>query len=235
MKPQRESFIFYKAFYEAISELPLKEQGFMYKSIAEYVIFYKTPTINGIKKAIWLLIKPQLDANIKKYKAGKKFGNLGAVHGLKGGRPGTTAKPSRNPQETLKKPSRNPQETLKKPSNVNVNDNVNDNVNTDLKKIVDFYNETFNKSIRSYSGFEKNFYHWVEIHDVGKIKQAITIASIDKFWKDKLTLQILFRQKNPQGEDVDYIEDLSNRNAPVEEKKRTEFEELNDLDFSKMV
>lgn len=41
--------------------------------------------------------------------------------------------------------------------------------------------------------------------------KAIDAARQDNFWKDKLTLTILFRRKSPQGEDVDYIEDISNR------------------------
>jgi hypothetical protein len=120
----RESFIFYRSFYEAIKELPLEDQGKMYSAIVEYVIYGKKIKFIGINNAIWTLIRPQLDANIKKYKLGKKHGHLGAKHGKKGGRPRGSKKPS-------KQPSKNPQETptdpSKKPTNVNVN--VNDNVN----------------------------------------------------------------------------------------------------------
>lgn len=84
-----------------------------------------------------------------------------------------------------------------------------------LKEIVIFYNEVFGKNVSSVSGFEKNYQYWITVHNIEKIKQAIQSARNDKFWKDKLTLQILFRKKNPRGEDVDYIEDLSNRTSGV--------------------
>lgn len=82
---------------------------------------------------------------------------------------------------------------------------------TDLHEVVQYYNDTFGKSISSTKGFESNFAYWNRIHDVEKIKNAIAVAVYDKFWRDKMTLQILFRRKNPKGEDVDYIEDLCNR------------------------
>ena len=74
---------------------------------------------------------------------------------------------------------------------------------------MDFYNSLFRKNIKSTKGFERNFQKWREIHDLDKIKYALEVASTDRFWKDKMTLTILFRQKNPNGEDVDYIEELS--------------------------
>src|SRR5690606_37424154 len=81
----------------------------------------------------------------------------------------------------------------------------------DLKEVVEFYNQIFQKNISSTKGFESNFKQWRKIHNLKKMKQAITNARLDKFWADKLTLTILFRQKNPRGENVDLIEDLSNR------------------------
>lgn len=81
----------------------------------------------------------------------------------------------------------------------------------ELKQVVDFYNTVFDKAIRSTKGFESNFTSWREVHSLDKILRAIQNARRDNFWKNKLTLQILFRQRNPRGEAVDYIEDLANR------------------------
>ena len=83
----------------------------------------------------------------------------------------------------------------------------------ELRDIVSFYNEVFNKNVRSIKGFEKNFYKWREFHTVEEIKNAIMKARKDKFWKDKMTLTILFRFKNTNGEEVDYIEDIGNRDS----------------------
>jgi hypothetical protein len=81
----------------------------------------------------------------------------------------------------------------------------------DLLEIIDCYNEVFNKRVTSYLGFIENYKKWKEVHNTEKIKRAIYSARTDKFWKDKMTLTILFRLKNSRGENVDYIEDLSSR------------------------
>lgn len=81
----------------------------------------------------------------------------------------------------------------------------------ELKEIVDLYNEIFEKSISSTKAFKSNFKKWREIHDLDKIKVAIQKARLDDFWGDKMSLAILFRQKNTRGEDVDYIEELYNK------------------------
>lgn len=83
--------------------------------------------------------------------------------------------------------------------------------NLTLVKIVAFYNQVFGKNITETTGFEENFMYWIQRHPEEKIGKAIVNARKDKFWKDKMSLQILFRKKNPRGERVDYIEDLANR------------------------
>lgn len=99
-------------------------------------------------------------------------------------------------------------ETYNNDNNVN---NVNNDNNIHLQEIIEFYNQVFNKHVTSSKGFETNFKKWIQIHDVEKIKKAIENARKDKFWRDKMTLTILFRVKNGNKEDVDYIEDLSAR------------------------
>ena len=82
-----------------------------------------------------------------------------------------------------------------------------------LQEVVDYYNEIYNKRVRSVRGFEKNFEFWLEYHTIDEMKEAIAKARSDVFWWNKLTLSILFRRRNPRGEDVDYIEDFINREA----------------------
>lgn len=81
----------------------------------------------------------------------------------------------------------------------------------ELRKIVDAYNQIFGKNVRSWEGFAKNYQKWALIHPTEKILRAIANGRQDKFWRDKLTLSILFRQKNPRGENVDVIEDLAEK------------------------
>ena len=102
----RDSFIFYRSFYEAINHLPEDQQLQIYKAIASYSLDFKEVNLKGISNAIFTLIKPQLEANKKRYLNGIK----GAEHGVKGGKPKTPNKPQTNPKLT---------------PNVNVNVNVN--------------------------------------------------------------------------------------------------------------
>ena len=123
---ERESFVFYRSFYEGIKELPRDIQGEVLTAIMEYGLNgVTTENQKPITKAMFALIKPQLDANNQRFENGK----LGAEHGKKGGRP-RKEKPQENPTLTPKKPQENPNLT----PNVNVNDNVNDNISFLEKK-----------------------------------------------------------------------------------------------------
>lgn len=107
----RQSIVFYRSFYEAIKELPYEIQGEIYNAIFDYSLNGNTNELSGVAKTIFILIKPQLDANQRKYE-----------NGSKGGRP----KQNETEQETKKEPKNNLKKTKVKP---NVNDNVNVNVN----------------------------------------------------------------------------------------------------------
>lgn len=111
---KRDSFIFYKSFYESIKELDTKTQNDIYNAIMEYEFNNKEVNLSGVSKSIFTLIKPQLEANNIRYENGKK-----------GGRPKnrneTETKPNKNQTKTKTKPNENENE------NVNVNENVNEN------------------------------------------------------------------------------------------------------------
>lgn len=107
---KKDSFIVYRSFIEAINDLPDKNRLEVYDAISSYSLDEKEQNLTGISKTIFTLIKPQLDANHKKFINGCK----GAEYGKLGGRPKT---------KTPKKPLKNPKETP----------NVNDNVNVECK------------------------------------------------------------------------------------------------------
>ena len=114
----RNSFVFYKSFYESIKELAPKEQAQIYNAIFEYQFYGNEIEIKGVCKSIFTLILPQLDANNKRYENGKKGG-----------------RPKGNQNETEEKPKGNQNETkveANENDNVNVNDNDNVNVNVDV-------------------------------------------------------------------------------------------------------
>ena len=107
----RDSFIFYRSFYEAIKDLPQKDFSECIRAICEYGLNGQIVEVSGkMSKVAMTLILPQLEANYKRY-----------ANGNKGGRPKKT-----NGFEN-KKP--NGYETKKPNKNVNENDNENVNVN----------------------------------------------------------------------------------------------------------
>jgi hypothetical protein len=69
---ERNSFIFYRSFYEAISDLPDEQQLEIYKAIASYSFDFKEPELSGVSKSFWKLIRPNLEANNKRFENGKK-------------------------------------------------------------------------------------------------------------------------------------------------------------------
>lgn len=121
----RDSFIFYRSFYEAIKEVPAEAQLQIYKAISIYALEQEEIELSGIAKAIFSLVKPQLDANYKKYENGKQ----------------TKSKSKAKNKQTESKIGTNVNDN----ENVNVNDNDNDNAVGEscvdgLQDVIDFYN-----------------------------------------------------------------------------------------------
>ena len=90
---ERESFVFYRSFYEAIKDLPRDIQGEVYTAIMEYGLNgITTEILKPVARSIFTLIKPVLD-----------FGNKQYANGLRGGRPRRNDNPDdtqQNPNET---------------------------------------------------------------------------------------------------------------------------------------
>ncbi len=69
-----KNFMFYGSYHEAVKELPDEEQGAVYKAILDYAFEQKLPDLNGVAKAIFVLVKPSIDTAIKNYENGKQGG-----------------------------------------------------------------------------------------------------------------------------------------------------------------
>jgi hypothetical protein len=113
----RDSMIIYRSFYEAIKDLKKEEQGEVWNAIYSYALDFQEVELKGICKTVFTLIKPQLDANIAKFKNGKK------------------EKQNRSKTEANDKQNRSKTEG-------NVNDNENHNEN---KNDIESHNEIFKK------------------------------------------------------------------------------------------
>jgi len=156
----RDSVIFYRSFYEAINELPKEIQADVYSAIFEYSLNGEELVLTGLPKTIFTLIKPQLEANNKRFENGKH-----------GGRP--KKQPEQEQEQIENKPNDNQIET-KHEANNNVNVNNNDNLN--VKESVPpapapVYSD------EEKLGF-KNFEEWIikNAPRVQKMKEPFTIA-----------------------------------------------------------
>ena len=88
---ERESFIFYRSFYEAIKCMPPEVQAEIYPAVCEYALFGKLPkNLSEIAKGMFALIKPNIDTNTTRYINGQK----GAQYGKRGGRPKKNSTPT---------------------------------------------------------------------------------------------------------------------------------------------
>ncbi|KXU52172.1 hypothetical protein HMPREF3037_00371 [Candidatus Stoquefichus sp. KLE1796] len=121
-KIERDSFVFYRSFYEAIKDLDTIEQSNLLCAICELALNGNEIELNGISSTIFKLIKPQINANLKRYK-----------NGSKGGRPKTENKPKENQSKTKHK------------ANVNVNVNVNENIYVHFDAFWKLYPRKVNK------------------------------------------------------------------------------------------
>mgnify|MGYP003669582688 CR=1 FL=1 len=105
---KKDSFIVYRSFYIGLKALTNKDRLQLYDAIFEYGLNSTEIDLKPLPKAMFLMIKPQLQANHRKF-----------INGSKGGRPV-------NQKITKEEPNHNQSITKAEPNdNVNVNDNDN--------------------------------------------------------------------------------------------------------------
>ena len=112
---ERESFVFYRSFRDAFRALDKDVRLRMYEAIIDYGLDLIEPHFEGIEKVLWTLIRPQLEANNKRFE-----------NGCKGGAPIGNQNARKQPKNNQKITEKQPKNNQKQP---NVNENVNENVN----------------------------------------------------------------------------------------------------------
>jgi hypothetical protein len=117
----RSSFVFYRSFNEAMEELSETDQLVLYRAIVDYGLDGRETVFDSsYLRMAWKLIKPQLDANWRRYE-----------NGCKGGAPVGSRN---NPSGRRGNQPRTNQELTKNKRNDNDNDNDNDNVDNKESK-----------------------------------------------------------------------------------------------------
>lgn len=72
---ERDSFLFYRSFYEAIKGLPKDIQLEVYTAIMEYAIYGNLPEeMKPFASSVFTLVRPILDKNLRRYENGRKGG-----------------------------------------------------------------------------------------------------------------------------------------------------------------
>ena len=112
---EKESFVFYKSFYDALQDLKEKDRLKVYDAICELALNGNETKLSGLAKTMFTLIKPQLLANTKRYEDGKK-----------GGRPRKKTSGFEK-EKTIGFQKGETSGLFKKKPNENVNENVNEN------------------------------------------------------------------------------------------------------------
>lgn len=167
--------IFYRSFYEALRDLDSETKAILYDAIFSYGLDFQEPELKGIAKTVFTLIRPQLDANIRKFQNGKT-----------GGRP-LRNEANKNQTETKQEPNIN-QNKSKAKANDNANANVNENINA---------NANDNEKVEALPPPpEHSLVTWIKKHTprVHKLKKPLTNEEAERLIAD------LDIGKNERGE-----------------------------------
>ena len=117
----RDSFIFYRSFFQSTKRLSKEDKAELFEAICSYALDGESIEVSAVPEAIFSVIKPNLDANRRKWENGCK----------------EKKKPSKSEaeeeQEISKSEANNKQTISKAQGNVNVDDNVNEECKSELK------------------------------------------------------------------------------------------------------
>ena len=132
---KRDSFIFYRSFYDASKCLKTEEKAQLFDAICSYALDEKVEKLDGTAYGMFQLVKPQLDANRKRF-------NNGCIKKQKGSKSEAKAKQTKSKVEAN--------------VNVNVNPNVNENLNLESKSKSKLFIKPTIDEIKNYCLERKN-------------------------------------------------------------------------------
>ena len=230
----RDSIVFYKSFVDALKALPDEDRLKLYDAIFEFGIYGVEPELSGIDAAVFTLVRPQIEANNRKYE-----------NGVKGGRPKnqteTKTKPNHNQTITKPKPNNNQTITKTKPNhnqsitkaepndNVNVNDNEKGNGNDNASgsdgplSLLSYLNEKTGSTYKMTDEIESLIQgRFMEGYTVDQMKQVIDKKCAE--WSCDGKMRSYLRPSTLFG---DKFEEYVNAPDPIEVEEEKKSKEHN--------
>ena len=214
----KESFVFYKSFYEALHKLQDKElKADLFEAICELALYDNDIELtNAVGTIIMDLIRPQIVANNKRYINGKKGGApIGNQNAKK--------EPMVDKENKTKTTKKQPKNNQKQP-NVNVNENVNVNVNDNNKRNIKEKKTTygdFNNVLLS-----DDEYHKLEESNLLTYINRLSsyIASSGKRYKSHYATILNWSRKDNEHRTVKDVPEWFNKDLKTKDEEMTEEE-----------
>jgi hypothetical protein len=198
-KINRDSFIFYRSFYLATKCLNQAEKAQLFDTICSYALDNEMGELDGTAKGMFELIKPQLDANRKRFENGcvKK--------------------------QKISKTEAKPKQKISK-TEANVNENVNVNEECKLELINDTDNnisikkDIIKKQNHLESEFCKEVVDTLQNHLQTTLNKKITTAN----WQKQIEL-LLDKDLKPRGIDIAKEDIITCMQAVIDNHKEDYF------------
>lgn len=159
---KRDSFIFYRSFYDASKCLKTEEKAQLFDAICSYALDEKVEQLDGTAYGMFQLVKPQLDANRKRF-------NNGCIKKQKGSKSEAKAKQTKSKIEAN--------------VNVNVNPNVNENLNLESKSKSKLFIKPTIDEIKDYCLERKNNVIAQKFYDYYEARGWKLKTGVMKDWK----------------------------------------------------
>lgn len=196
----QNSFVFYDSFRDAVEDMNDKDRLAFYEAIIDYSLDGKAPdNLTNELARMFKLVKPQLDANTKRKKDGKKGGRPSKKDdkNLSNNYEESMVSEEENYKKTSGFENKNHRLENKKP-NVNVNDNVNVNANVN---VLEFAEKEFGRTL---SSSEIEFINSWE-YNPEIIKLAIQETVLNQVYNVKYTDKILYEWDKANLRDTNSI------------------------------
>ena len=195
----QDSFVFYDSFRKAVKKKSDDKRLAFYEAIIDYALTGIEPDLDEELESLFIMAKPQLDANTKRKKNGKKGGRPSKKdnENLPNNLEETIVSEEENYKKTSGFENKNHRLKNKKP-NVNVNDNVNVNANVN---VLEFAEKEFGRTL---SSSEVEFINSWE-YNPEIIKLAIKETVLNQVYNVKYTDKILYEWEKANLKDVNSI------------------------------